>query len=344
MDKNELLNLDRKARRICDAEPCLAYRGPFQYQVTVRRKGYPTATKTFDDIEAARDYRDRTRSEMKRGTFIDTSLLTKNTLADLLDRYSREVTPGKKGQRQELSRLRVIGKHPVAGEVVGCISGTHIAAYRDARLKEVGPKTVREEINTLRHVFKIAMQEWGLPLQANPADHVRKPSPARPRDRRLQGEEEQRLLTTAGEYGGVLQDVITLALETGMRRGEIAGLRWGDIKGTVAHLEDTKNGERRDVPLSSTARAVVNRQVRKLHDQRVFGIQSDGIGRAFRRTTERAGITGLTFHDLRHEATSRLFEKGLNPMQVASITGHKTLQMLKRYTHLKAEDLAKMLG
>ena len=62
------------------------------------------------------------------------------------------------------------------------------------------------------------------------------------------------------------------------------------------------------------------------------------------RASRRAGITGLTFHDLRHEATSRLFEKGLNPMQVAAITGHKTLQMLKRYTHLRAEDLAKLLG
>ena len=122
-------------------------------------------------------------------------------------------------------------------------------------------------------------------------------------------------------------------------------MQWSDIdlKKRTAHLPKTKNGEARTVPLSSRAVATLEALPRNL-DGRVFGVTYEGIHQSYVRACRRAGITGLTFHDLRHEATSRLFEKGLNPMQVAAITGHKTLQMLKRYTHLRAEDLAKLLG
>ncbi|WP_123102024.1 site-specific integrase [Acidithiobacillus sulfuriphilus] len=109
------------------------------------------------------------------------------------------------------------------------------------------------------------------------------------------------------------------------------------------HLPKTKNGDARTVPLSSRAIATLEALPRNL-DGRVFGTTYEGIHQAFVRACRRAAIDGLTFHDLRHEATSRLFEKGFNPMEVSTITGHKTLQMLKRYTHLRAEDLAKRMG
>ncbi|BBF65303.1 site-specific integrase [Acidithiobacillus sp. 'AMD consortium'] len=106
---------------------------------------------------------------------------------------------------------------------------------------------------------------------------------------------------------------------------------------------DSKTGDPRRVPLSSRALAVLDALPRRM-DGEVWGVRADSITQAFARACHRAGIEDLRFHDLRHEATSRFFEKGLNPMQVAAITGHKTLQMLKRYTHLRAEDLAKILG
>ncbi|MHB1516279.1 MAG: site-specific integrase, partial [Acidiferrobacteraceae bacterium] len=106
---------------------------------------------------------------------------------------------------------------------------------------------------------------------------------------------------------------------------------------------ETKAGTPRRVPLSTRAMAILESLPRRL-DGKVWSMRPDSITRAFERVCTAAGVTGLTFHDLRHEATSRLFEKGLNPMQVAAITGHKTLQMLKRYTHLRAEDLVGMLG
>jgi len=344
MDRNELIGLDRRAHRICNNEQNISYRGQFQYQVMIRHRGFPTVCRTFDNVDDAIEFRDRTKATMKRGTFVDTSELNKNTLSDLLDRYAREITPLKKSADRDLSRINVIKRHPLANELIGCIGGKHIASYRDFRLRSVGTKTAREELILLHHLFRIAIQEWGLPMPTNPADHVRKPPANRPRDRRLAGDEEERLLAACMEYGGTIHDVVIIALETAMRRGEIASLRWADIKDTVAHLEDTKNGERRDVPLSSIARAAIARQVRQLHDDRVFGLETDSVGLAFRRACKRAGIEGLRFHDLRHEAISRLFEKGMNPMQVSAISGHKTLQMLKRYTHLRAEDLAKMLG
>jgi integrase len=130
-----------------------------------------------------------------------------------------------------------------------------------------------------------------------------------------------------------------------MRQGELVGLRWEhiDLTRQIAHLPDTKNGESRTVPLSSTAISVL----RSLPNGtcHVFpGLTTEAFKRAYIRAVRRAGIENLRFHDLRHEATTRLFEKGLNIMEVASITGHKDLRMLRRYTHLKAEDLAKKLG
>jgi len=133
--------------------------------------------------------------------------------------------------------------------------------------------------------------------------------------------------------------------EAGNQQKKSVGLQWSDVdlKKRTAHLPTTKNGEARTVPLSSRSVTVLDALPRNL-DGRVFGTTYEGIHQAFVRACKRAGIDDLRFHDLRHEATSRFFEKGLNPMQVSAVTGHKTLQMLKRYTHLKAEDLAKMLG
>ena len=147
--------------------------------------------------------------------------------------------------------------------------------------------------------------------------------------------------------GDVLQRYgrLCCSLETAMRRGELVRMRWEQVNVAkrVLRIPDTKNGESRDIPLSSRALEILDELPRRI-DGKVFGLTANSISQAFERASERAGISNLRFHDLRHEATSRFFERGLNPMQVASITGHKTLQMLKRYTHLRAEDLAKLLA
>jgi integrase len=145
----------------------------------------------------------------------------------------------------------------------------------------------------------------------------------------------------------MLEPLIILALETGMRLGELLGLEWPRVKldTRVAHLPVTKNGEPRSVPLSSKAIETLMRVPRNLQNHRVFWTwtRSDSVENAWKRAVVNAEIIGLRFHDLRHEATSRLFERGLSLPEVASITGHKTWSMLRRYTHLKAEDLAAKL-
>ncbi|MHB1567486.1 MAG: site-specific integrase [Acidiferrobacter sp.] len=181
----------------------------------------------------------------------------------------------------------------------------------------------------------------------NPVDLVKGQRPKLPsgRTRRLVDDEYPRLLSSAQAYGGEVAPLITWAIETAMRRGEIAAMRWEhlDRRARVLLIPETKNGTPRRVPLSVAALAVLDGLPQRL-DGRAWGLRPDSISQAFERICGAAGIEGLTFHDLRHEATSRLFEKGLNPMQVAAITGHKTLQMLKRYTHLRAEDLVGKLG
>ena len=169
------------------------------------------------------------------------------------------------------------------------------------------------------------------------------PSPPAGRDRRLHPGELEKLLECLSEE---MNQVVRFALETAMRRGELAGMTWDmvDLKKRTVTLPDTKNGQKRIVPLSSVAAAILKERLNTRRiDGKVWDVGPDTISQDFAKACRQAGISGLHFHDLRHEATSRLFEKGLNPMQVAAITGHKTLQMLKRYTHLKAEDLAELL-
>jgi len=322
-------------------------RGPYQYRVRIRRKGYPEQIKTFETMGKAKKWSRLVESKMDRGVFVSMVEAESTTFEECLSRYMREKTTNKKGWRQERTRIKKMQQHPLASRVMASIRSKDIAEYRDARLScssVNSATTVLHELKIISHVFNTARKEWGMEGLINPVEGIAKPAPPRPRDRRLESGEEVRLLASAMEYNQRTHALIVVAIETSMRRGELAGLTWNDIDGNIARLTDTKNGESREVPMSSRALAALQPLPRQLHDDRIFGLTNDAVTKGFRKICKRAGIEDLRFHDLRHEATSRLFEKGLNPMQVAAITGHKTLQMLKRYTHLRAKDLAKMLG
>ena len=317
------------------------------WQVRIKKRGYPELAKTFDLKTEAAAWAKQIESEMDRGIFMSRAEAESTSLAELLDRYQREITTQKRGAAMERSHLRIIGQDPVAHGFISGITGKELTAYKNRRLKAVSASTLNRELNILSHVFTVAAQEWHIHLPwGNPVRLVSRPRVDDKRERRLVSDEQARLLTAARSYGnGEIACVITWAIETAMRRGEIAAMRWEhlDRKARVFLIPETKTGTPRRVPLSVAALGVLDGLPRRL-DGRVFSVHSASISRAFAETCKAAGIEGLTFHDLRHEATSRLFEKGLNPMQVAAITGHKTLQMLKRYTHLRAEDLVGMLG
>ena len=313
--------------------------------------------KTFDAKADAEVWARRIEEEIDRGVdravFASRVEAETTTLHEALDRYEREVTPGKKGRADERYKLDVWRRSALAARPLASIPGKDLAAWRDTELGcGSAPGTIRRRLALLAHVFVIARREWGLSSLTNPAGNVRLPPPGPARDRRLVGDELPRLLAAAQVYGGEIGPLITWAIETAMRRGEIAAMRWNHLDRTphaggnearVLLIPETKTGTPRRVPLSTAALGVLDALPRRL-DGRVWGMRPDSISQAFERVCKAAGIERLTFHDLRHEATSRLFEKGLGLMEVASITGHKTMQMLKRYTHLRAEDLVGRLG
>jgi integrase len=321
-------------------------RGQF-WRVKVRRAGLPAQTRTFDSKTLAQQWARGVESEIDKGIVVDRRVAQRLSLAEILERYRHEVTPSKRGAADENLRLKAMAQRPFARIRTSALTSSHLAAYRDERLKVVSGAIVNREFSVLSHAIDTARREWDVYLPTNPCTLVRRPPQGRPRDRRLQGDEEQRLLAACrGARNKWLAHFVALAIETGMRRGELLGLSWDnvDLERRTAFLPVTKNGESRGVPLSSRAVTVL-RGLPASSSGRVFGeLTPLALRQSFNRATRRAGITGLRLHDLRHEATSRFFEKGLNVMEVASVTGHKTLQMLKRYTHLSVTDLATRLG
>ena len=312
------------------------------FQAVVRVKGHETVCHTFDTKALAEEWFNETRLSIRKGRYVSSREAEKTTLSEALDRYEREVSSQKKGYRREKTRIKHWKNHSLGKRFLDAIRGSDIASYRDERLKGgFAPNTVRLELAVLSHLFEIARKEWGMESLRNPVKAVRLPSLPEGRDRRLNPGELDKLLEAASEEMG---QVIRFALESGMRRGEITGMKWEqvDLQKKTVILPETKNGQKRIVPLSPEAVRILSSLPRRI-DGNVWNFAADTVSQAFAQACHKADISELRFHDLRHEATSRFFEKGFNVMEVAAITGHKTLQMLKRYTHLKAEDLAKRM-
>lgn len=233
------------------------------------------------------------------------------------------------------------------------ISPKDIANYRDARLSVQNPRTkktlsastVKLEMMLLSHIFSVAAIEWGINIE-NPVMKVRKPKIPPGRNRRLSAKEYNRIMRAAYIHPNKeLYPIIVIAIETAMRQGEILSLRWENIswKKKVAHLPSTKNGTARDVPLSNAAMHIFKQLLKPKTEGKVFTYSNAGIKSTWRTFVTSLKIEDLHFHDLRHEAISRLFEKGLDMLEVATISGHKSLSMLKRYTHLQAYKLVPKL-
>lgn len=275
------------------------------------------------------------------------------TVKQALEQYRERVSILKKGYEQEKYRIQQIARSFLGRKTVRKVSSVDVATYRDQRLqtinqrtqKPISAATVRLELSLLSNFFDIARIEWGL-CDANPVANVRKPKPPPGRDRRLTPREERLILRYCfGHSNQEFYSIVILALETAMRQGEILGLRWENLnlKTRIAHLPETKNGTKRDVALSIKARDALIRLGVKSNGP-VFQYTSNGIKSTWRFMIQKLGIENLHFHDLRHEAVSKLFELGtLDMIEVASISGHKSLSMLKRYTHLKAGKLVRKL-
>ncbi|HRK77542.1 MAG TPA: site-specific integrase [Thiobacillus sp.] len=354
-------------------------RGELQWQAIVKRKGFPGQSKTWNTRKEAEAWARQIESEMDRGVFVSRVESERVTLAEIIERYREDELPKKRGKGfgPALNALESrLGKYSLAA-----LSSKLITDYRKKRLVSVSADTVRKEINLLSKLIDLAGKEWGMPLPSNPCAMVSRPAAGKARERRLEGDELERLLAKCEPH---MQALIQFAIETAARLGELLSVKWVDVDlkrrvMIVRGIDErgTKNDDAfRAVPLSSAAIEVLKAIPRSIKDGRVFyqWKAADSFNKSWTRAKTRAQIqylkdegkwhlipmeysqadidrhvdgflSDMRFHDLRHEATSRLFEKNVfDSMEVASITGHKTLQMLKRYTHLRAEDLAKKLG
>lgn len=315
------------------------------WRAQIRRKGYPTLSATFDTKAEAQRWAAEIEGDMSRARFVDMREAESTTLTEALDRYLSEVTSTKKGAKQEQVRINKWKEHKLASKALAAIRSSDMAAYRDAELKEgKSTATVRLDLAVISHLYTVATKEWGIEGLTNPCRAIRMPKGSKERDRRPTPAELAALYKAAGQMNAQLPVFIELAVETAMRRSELLLLRREQVRGRVAYLEDTKNGERRAVPLSSRAIALLEGLPTPISGGRYFSLALNTISNYFPRACATAGIEGLRLHDLRHEATSRFFERGFTMMEVASITGHKTLAMLKRYTHLSPHVLAEKLG
>lgn len=314
------------------------------WRAQIRRKGYPTLSATFDTKADAQRWAAEIEGDMSRSRFVDVREAEQTTLAEGLKRYLREVSDHKKGAKQEALRIKRWISHPVSAKSMAAVKSSDMAEYRDERIKAgASSATVRLDLAIISHLYTIASKEWGIEGLTNPCKNLRMPKGSKERDRRPTPAELSRVYEAAAQLHAELPVIIELAADTAMRRSELVLLRREQVRGRVAYLEDTKNGERRAVPLSSRAVALLQGLPARI-DGRYFSLSLNTVSNYFPRACEAAGVVNLRFHDLRHEATSRLFERGFTMMEVAAITGHKTLSMLKRYTHLSPHALAEKLG
>jgi len=329
------------------------------WKALVRRSGWPTASKCFRLKRDAEDWARRTEDEMVRGVFIQRAPSEKMSIADALDRYHREVVPTKKAstQRSEAGRIKML-KEKFGQYSLAALTPDIVADYRDQRLAAgKSNNTVRLEIALLSHLYSIAIKEWRIGLVYNPSAIIRKPSAGPGRSHRLSIENQRILIDAVNKHSNpMLGFIVQVAIETGMRQSEILNLRLNqvDLNRRIVSLNDTKNNSPRTVPLTKHATEVLKlalaNPMRKDTDLVFFGEPGRDkkrgpyqFNKVWIQIKKDLGFADLHFHDLRHEAVSRLVEAGLSDQEVASISGHKSMQMLRRYTHLRAEDLVAKL-
>jgi integrase len=317
-----------------------------KWQATVRKDG-TSRSKTFTKRADATKWARETELRAERGDWHHGKATERGTMTvgQVLSRYRDEVTAQKRCESNERHAINGFLRSPIASVRLDKLKPARVAEYRDQRLEEMKPATVVRELGWLQHAIDIACDDWGQQLpHGNPVKQVRRPKINNRRERRLKPGEWERLLAAVhDDRTPMLKPLLILALATGMRRGELLAMEWQhvDLARCTVFLPMTKNGQARTVPLSPDA--VSTLASLSHHDPRCFPMTGNSVRLAFDRLRRRAGISDLTFHDIRHEAISRFVERGLSLAQVQMISGHRDLRMLLRYTHLAVDDIVAAL-
>lgn len=323
--------------------------GKSSYRVKIRLKGFPTQQATFERKTDARRWAQQTEAAIREGRHFKTTESKRRTLSEMVERYIKEVIPLKpKNSKNTILHLKwwqeELGQYSLAD-----ISPALIAEKRDklssgitARNKLRSPSTVVRYMAALSHAFTIAVKEWGW-IDDSPMRRVTKPKEPRGRVRFLSEDERHRLLEECKKSESqYLYIAVVLAISTGARKMEILGLNWKDIdfNRKIITLHETKNGERRILVLEDLALELIIElsKVRHLNCDLVFPNHSltkpIDLRTPFENALKRAGISDFKWHDLRHSFASYLAMNNASLAEIAELLGHKTLQMVKRYTHL----------
>lgn len=274
------------------------------------------------------------------------SLSAASSFSEVLDRYLIEVTANSRSKREDTFRLRALQRRWIAQLRLDQLTPERLGKYRNERLEVVGAGTVLRELAYFSSIINHARFEWGLQIE-NPVQRIRKPVAPPGRKRILTDAELQRLFCAAEpsikSSNPYLPYVLKFAYESAMRRGEILGMRWSvvNLDARTVHIPLTKNGTSRVVPLSTAAVRVLEEVPRS--GELVFPITGYALSAAFDRIRTKADIQDFHFHDLRHMAITRLSEKLPNVIELAAVSGHKSLKMLQRYYHPSTERLVQKL-
>ncbi len=324
--------------------------GNLTYRVKVRLKGYPVQSASFDRLTDARKWAASTESAIREGRHFPSNVTKRKTLEDAIERYLNGITNPSKHfdghNRLHLERWRDEIGYLTLSEV----TSDKIAEIRDKLLTETTPRgarrspsTVNRYLSSLSPVFTLAVNEWGW-MDDTPLRKLKKPKESRGRVRFLDDDERSRLLQACQDsQNEILYLCVILALSTGMRQGELMGLKWVDVdlKSGYAILHETKNGERRRVPLTGHALELLKQhaKIRRLDSPLLFPSTTDPLKpielkKPWQTALKRAGIDNFRWHDLRHCTASYLAMNGASLAEIAEVLGHKTLQMVKRYSHL----------
>lgn len=323
------------------------------YRVQIRRRGFPPVTATFERKTDADKWGRETEADMSRRRYFPQHEAEWHTLADLVDRQLETV---KADRPHDHERQRVIlgwWKDKLGAYTLATITPDLIGQHRDKLQNEEGfaPGTVNRYLSALSKAFSNAVKEWHW-LPDNPLRRVSKKSEPRGRVRFLSDEERARLLDACRKSDcRPLYLLVLFAITTGMRRGELLGLRWPDIdlERGIAVLHNTKNGDRRSVPIVPEVADILREhgKVRRIGNDLVF--KSDdasevwGFDKAWYAALKQAKIKDFRFHDLRHTTASYLAMSGATTAEIAAVLGHRTLQMVKRYAHLSDQHVGTVI-
>ena len=333
------------------------YRGK-TWRAIIRRKGFPVQSKTFASKKDAEAWAASVESRLGVSQFAGLQLKAAKTMTvrDVFERYEREVAPNFKGRNSLGILKRVIRDAAFMDLVLSKITPLDIRQWRDDRAQDIQPQSVHRELNTISGVFTHAIKEWGVPLASNPCHSVSRFKGAdKSRDKVWSPADVTTLLDAIGwredmplgEGRDYVGWALLLGIETAMRIGELCALRVSDFHPAeqYAQLRDTKNGDDRQVPLSTTAiKYLMILCANKMPTDKVFPLIAATLGEYFLEARRKCGLEHLVFHDSRHTAATQLSAKLPNVLELSAVTGHRSLKSLKRYYHPTPAAIAGKLG